>query len=328
MTFATALLLIFLATFLWGSWLQARKFTGDFPLPTFMIWLYFSSVMVVWIAVGLYNLFVPLDIVQHLFRDPLRALGVVLCGASMAIGMYIQMKVIDKVGLILSNSVSATFGVLLGTLLSVSIGGLPKSFSLAVVWTSVAVLISATFICQLSGRMRDIDLKGAKVTKRVTQDTKSVFLLILSSVLITAYPLGMSIGVRTTFSDVGFPSLICVGLLALGSFVGISLFCAVPLTLNRQWNTLVARKYKRAIQISCFCGFCHYGGNVLHVLSSSVLSTAISWLMGRLGNMWTYLWGIFHKEYSGARKKTYAVLSLGILVYIVGVVFLALGFYL
>ena len=155
MSYNIALILVFLASFLWASWLQARKFTGDFPLPTFMLWLYFSSVIFVWIVIGIYGLFRPLGILSHIAHSPIRAFFVLLCGAGMSIGMYIQMRVIDKVGLILSNSVSATFGVLLGTLLSISIGKLPESTSVGIVGMSVVVLITATFLCQYSGRMRD-----------------------------------------------------------------------------------------------------------------------------------------------------------------------------
>lgn len=327
MSQTVAILLVFIAAFLWGSWLQARKYTGDFPLTTFMVWLYFSSVVLVWLVIGIYSLFKPLMIWNHIIHSPLRALLVMLCGAGMAIGMYIQMNVIDKVGLILSNSVSATFGVLLGTLLTVCIGGLPSNVPIGVVCMSVIVLITATFMCQYSGKMRDQDLRRKSVRPAVTQDTKAVFLLILSSVLITAYPLGMSIGVKTDYSDFGFPALICVGILAIGSFLGILIFCSFSLTKHKQWGTLVDPKYKKAIGISCLCGFCHYGGNVLHVLSSAVLSTAVSWLLGRLGNMWTYLWGLYHKEYKGATRKTYSVLFSGIGVYIVGIVLLAQSFY-
>lgn len=327
MSQTTAICLVFIAAFLWGSWLQARKYTGDYPLTSFMIWLYFSSVIIVWIVIGIYSIFKPLNIFDSISNDTGRAVAVILCGAGLSIGMYIQMNVIDKVGLILSNSVSATFGVLLGTLLTVCVGGLPDNVSIWVVWLSVVVLIVATFLCQYSGKMRDHDLQRKSVRPEVTQDTKAVFLLILSSILVTAYPLGMSLGVKTDYSSFGFSSLICVGLLSIGSFLGIVLFCLVPLTKQKQWHTLIDRKYRKAIGISCLCGACHYGGNVIHVLSSSVLSTAISWLLGRMGNMWTYLWGLYHKEYKGAGRKTYIMLFSGIAVYIVGILLLAQSFY-
>lgn len=327
MTPTLGIVLVFFASFLWGTWLQARKFTGEFPLTSFMVWLYFSSMLLVWIVIGITSMIIRVNFISQIQEDLLRAFLVTLCGAGLAIGMYLQMYIIDKVGLVLANSVSATFGVILGTTLSVIIGGLPETVSVGLVIMSVIVLITATFLCQFSGKMRDEDLKKRSFRPAVAQDTKSVFILILSSLLITSYPLGMSIGVKTNFSESGFTSLTCVGLLSLGSFIGILLFCAIPLTRRREWKTLVSRKYKKEIGVSCICGVCHYGGNLIHIVTSQVLSVAISWLLGRLGNMWTYLWGIAHREYYGARRKTYIVLASGIGVYLFGILLLAQGMY-
>lgn len=327
MSETTAIILVFITSFLWGTWLQARKYTGTFPLTSFMVWLYFASMVLVLVFAAVYGIFVPSDILGEIVSDPYRAFAVILCGAGLAIGMYIQMNVIDRVGLILANSVSATFGVILGTLLTVCLGGIPENVSMTIVWLSVVILILATFLCQYSGKMRDTDLQRKSVRPEKTQDTKAVFLLILSSILITAYPLGMSIGVKTVSSGVGFSSIACISLLSIGSFLGVFAFCAFPMTKNKEWGTLVSRQYKKEIAISCLCGVCHYGGNLIHVFTASVLSTAISWLLGRLGNMWTYLWGLYHKEYKGASRKTYTMLFCGIGVYIVGIVLLAQSFY-
>ena len=191
MTETSAIILVFITSFLWGTWLQARKYTGAFPLTSFMVWLYFASMVLVLAFAAVYSMIVPSDILGEIASDPYRAIAVILCGAGLAIGMYIQMNVIDRVGLILANSVSATFGVILGTLLTVCIGGIPENVSMSVVWLSVVVLILATFLCQYSGKMRDRDLQRKSARPEKTQDTKAVFLLILSSVMITAYPLGM-----------------------------------------------------------------------------------------------------------------------------------------
>ncbi|QQO09372.1 hypothetical protein [Breznakiella homolactica] len=327
MSAATAIFLVLFAAFLWGSWLQARKYTGDFPLPSFMIWLYFASLVLVWGVILVNELVNPVHIFTAIRSSPGLAAVVCLCGASMAIGMQLQMSVIDKVGLILSNSVSATCGVLLGTLLTVMLGGLPENVSVGMIFFSAFVLIIATLVCQFSGKLRDKDLSKASSRPAKTQDSKAALLLVLSSLLVAAYPLGMSLGVKTKFSDGGFPPLVCVGLLAFGSFAGTMIYSAFFLSKNKQWKTLFSKKYKKAILISSFCGLCHYGGNLIHVISSHALSVAVSWLIGRTANMWTYLWGIYHKEYQGAKSRTYAVLVCGIAIYVIGILLLSRSFY-
>jgi len=327
MSYTLAIVLVFTATFLWSVWLQARKFTGDFPLEPFMIWLYFSSVIVVWLVIGIVGIIEPISIWKHVSENIGRAIIVSLCGAGMAIGMYLQMAVIDRVGLILSNSVSATLGVILGVCITVGFGGLPEHITIGKIILSALILISATFFCQISGRMRDKDLERQTKRPAKTQDTKAALLLILSSFLVACYPLGMTLGVKTAYTTEGFSSLECVGLLSFGSFIGIFAFCSIPMTYKHGWKSLVNSKYKKEIALSCLCGVCHYGGNCLHVLSSATISTAVSWLLGRLGNAWTYLWGLFHKEYKGASKKTYLVLVLGIFIYALGIYLLANSFY-
>lgn len=327
MTETGAILMILMAAFLWGSWLMGTKYTKDFPLPAFMIWLYTASFVLVWAVVLVSEAVRPTNFIPIIADSPWLAAFVMICGGSMAIGMQIQMSVIGRVGLILSNSVSATSGVLLGTFVTVIIGGLPDQVSVGTVAIAAAILIMATFVCQYSGKLRDKDLNKMGKYHQGKQDTKAALLLVFSSVLVTAYPLGLSSGIRTDFGNHGFPALICIGLLSLGSFIGTVLYSGYLLARRKQLDSVFDKKHKKAIAISCLCGACHYGGNLIHVLAAPMISVAVSWLIGRSGNMWTYLWGIYHKEYKGASGKTYGVLALGICIYIFGVILLSQSFF-
>jgi glucose uptake protein GlcU len=322
-----AIFMVLTAAFLWGSWMQATKYTGDFPLPAFLLWLYGFSLVLVWGFIFLIEGFDIGWIFDEIGADPWRAWFVMICGAGMALGIQLQMTVIGRVGLVLSNSVNATFGILLGTLLSAVLGKLPEGVSYGKVFLTALLLICATTICQYSGKLRDQDLERKSVRPASTQDTKSALLMILSAALNTMYALGLSLGVKTSVSTGGFSQWPCIGLLATGSFLGTLAFSGVQLTRHRQWNTMFNRKYQRAYALACLSGACHYGGNLIHTVSSAVISVSISWLLGRTGSMWTYLWGIYHKEYKGASKKTYAVLFTGILIYVLGIILLAYSLY-
>lgn len=327
MSQTTAILLVLTAAFLWGSWLQVTKYTGDFPLPAFMLWLYGASAVLVWVFILVVENFSVGVIFSEIAKNPGLAFFVMLCGAGMALGIQIQMMVIDKVGLVLSNSVNATCGVLLGTLLSSILGKLPEGVSYARVFATALILIVATIICQYSGILRDKDLRKQPTRASRTQDMKSALLMVLAAALNTAYALGLSVGVKTSVSPTGFSEWPCIGLLAVGSFIGTLIFSGILLTKRHQWNTMFNHKYKKAYLLACLSACCHYGGNLIHTVSSAVLSVSVSWLIGRTGSMWTYLWGIYHKEYKGASKKTFAVLFLGILVYVFGVFLLARSLY-
>lgn len=327
MSQTAAILLVLLAAFLWGSWLQATKYTGDFPLPAFMLWLYGASAVLVWAFILIVQRFRMGGIAAEIAASPALALLVMVCGAAMALGIQLQMTVIGRVGLVLSNSVNATCGVLLGTLLSSVLGKLPAGVSYVRVFATALILIAATTICQYSGVLRDRDLARKPSREMKTQDTRAALLMVLAAALNTMYALGLSLGVRTSVSPHGFDKWTCIGLLALGSFLGTLVYSGIRLTRAHQWGTVFCRKYRKAYGIACLCALCHYGGNLIHTVSSAVLSVSVSWLIGRTGSMWTYLWGIYHKEYRGASAKTYCVLFFGIFVYIVGVFLLAYSLY-
>lgn len=322
-----AIFMVLAAAFLWGSWMQATKYTGDFPLPAFLLWLYGFSFVLVWSFILIVEGFDIGWIFGEICADPWRALFVMACGSGMALGIQLQMTVIGRVGLVLSNSVNATFGILLGTLLSAVLGKLPEGVSYGRVFLTALILICATAICQYSGKLRDQDLERKSARPAATQDTKSALLMILAAALNTTYALGLSLGVRTSVSAGGFSQWPCIGLLAAGSFLGTLAFSGARLTKERQWHTMFDRKYKKAYALACLSGACHYGGNLIHTVSSAVISVSVSWLIGRTGSMWTYLWGIYHKEYTGASKKTYAVLFTGIGVYVLGIILLAYSLY-
>lgn len=322
-----AILMVLTAAFLWGSWLQVVKYTGDFPLPTFMLWLYGFSCVLVWGFILIVEKFQVSSIASEIAAAPGLALFVMLCGAGMALGIQIQMSVIGRVGLVLSNSINATFGVLLGTLLSSVLGKLPPGVSYFKVFLTALILICATTVCQYSGKLRDRDLSRKSQRPESTQDTKAALLMILAAALNTMYALGLSVGVRTATSDRGFSQWPCIGLLAAGSFVGTLIYSGICLTRTHQWDTVFNKKYKKAYALACLSGACHYGGNLIHTVSSAVISVSVSWLIGRTGSMWTYLWGIYHKEYKGASVKTYCVLFTGILIYVLGVFLLSYSLY-
>lgn len=327
MSQTTAILLVLTAAFLWGSWLQVTKYTGDFPLSAFMLWMYGASAVLVWAFIFVVERFNISGTFEEIVGNFSLAVFVMMCGAGMALGIQIQMMVIDKVGLVLSNSINATCGVLLGTLLSSVLGKLPEGVSYTRVFATALILILATTICQYSGILRDRDLQKKTNRASKTQDVKSAFMMVLAAALNTMYALGLSVGVKTSVSSNGFSQWPCIGLLATGSFLGTLVFSGIILTRNHQWGTMFNRKYKKAYCLACLSAACHYGGNLIHTVSSAVLSVSVSWLIGRTGSMWTYLWGIYHKEYKGASVKAYAVLFFGILVYVFGVFLLSRSLY-
>ena len=323
-----AIFMIIITTFMWGSWFQCIKRLGKYPVSGFILLMYTFSFVLVWLFIGLNSLFgwgfISGNIMEAIGGQPMIALGVIVCGALFAIGMRVQMEVVKKVGLILSTSITASCNILFGTLVSMLVGGIREGLSAPGILFAAVVLVAATIVCQIAGKRRTQEQGGSEEEGNGAINVKMVISLILVMLfLATAYPLAMAFGVKTNENTTGFESLVCVGLLSVGSLIGSWIYSSVVLTKHQQWRATFLPERKTPILLAMISAFCHYGGNIIHTIAIPAVSTAIAWPMGTIGNLWTYIWGILYGEFKGSSKKTYAILGGGILLFILGVILLA-----
>lgn len=113
-------------TFLWGSWFQTVKHTGNFPVHAFISMMYAVSVVIVWGAIGFLGAeMVPHGVLNEMTGNRPLALLVFACGLVFGVAMQLQLTVVKRIGLILSTSVSATCSILGGTAVSMMFAGCP-----------------------------------------------------------------------------------------------------------------------------------------------------------------------------------------------------------
>lgn len=332
---SAALFMILITTFMWGSWFHFIRRIGNYPVSAFMLWLYTFSAVIVWGAIAILKKWMlPGNLVEMVTATPeTRSMAalILVCGALFAIGMQIQMIVVKHVGLILSTSVCATCGILIGTFLSIALAGLPEGVSVWMIILAAFVLLAATLICQMAGRMKDRDT-NAKDQEGYEAEQKTnlkyfLYLILCIVFLEPAYTVGMAKGLQTDLNPNGFPALLCIGLLSIGSFLGTLIVSGIHLTKTKQWKECLLPKQKSVYPMTFASAFCHYGGNVLQTIASPVLSVAIAWPMGNFFYIWTYVWGLAGKEFKGAKRKTYLTLFAGMAMYVLGVILLAINLY-
>ena len=323
---STALIILLIVTFLWGSWFQVVKHTGDYPIYALLSWLYVFSIFIVWGSIALlHKQMVPDGVFHEIASDIPRTLFVLLCGALYAVGMQLQLTVVGRVGLILSSSITSTCSILCGILLSSFLGGIPEGASFASILFAAVLLILGTVICQASGKMRTQDINGGKAEKRERARGKDIALLIFSSgVLAPFYSMASSVGLKTELRPDGFSSFTCMGILCIGALIGTSIFTAVRLTKDKKWGILFhpGVGMKRILLMALIAAFCHFGGNVLHAIAAPVVSVVIATGIGYSFGVWAYLWGICYGEFKGAKGRTYMTLALGVALFLAGVVIL------
>lgn len=330
---SVALLMIFVTTFLWGSWYQFVKRLGKYPISAFMLWLYTFACAIVWLAIFfLKPFFIEGSLWSNIQGNEGLCVLSVICGMMMAIGNQLHMGVVKKVGLIISTSICATAGVLTGTLISCLVGGVPEGASFLVILIATAILISAVLVCQKSGRMRDKDnnltADQENYKRDIKEQNKALWILVFATVFLSpAYSFAISYSVKTPLKPNGLPAVLCIGLLAIGAFLGTLIYSGIQLTKNKQWKVFFCPEKKSCILMAFLSGFFHFGGNLIYTMATPVISHAIAWPMGTSFNIWTYIWGLGYGEYKGAKKRTIFTLVLGMLLFVAGVLLLASNLY-
>ena len=219
----SAVFVLLFVTFLWGSWFQAVKHTGNYPIYVFLNWMYLFSVVIVWGAIFIFeDKMIPDGVFNEIASDPGRVALVFLCGAVYAVGMQIQLSAVSRVGLILSSSITSTCSILSGVIVSAILGGVPEGASLTMIMMSAVLLIGGTVVCQISGTMRDKDIKKGenKKTPLATKKQDIILLIFASGILQPFFSIASSVGLKTDLRPEGFSSFTCMGILCLGAFVG------------------------------------------------------------------------------------------------------------
>jgi len=323
----TAIILTLFAASMWGSWMQVIKHRKNYPLSGIAFILYFFSFIMIWV--------VTFALAPSLLPDGIAATSaansdviptILLGGAMMGLGMLISLHVMSSVGLLLSTAVSGALGSILGLATSVAQEGIPDGrYSVILLVSCTAVFIIASFICNYSAILRDRD-KAVSSGQSSAQKRKGpvtiqiVLFLLLSTFLVNGWSIGTATGTAR-----GVPPILTCAYMATGSFLGILIVCGVTYTIKRQWKTILCvGSDKKPLLLSLIGAVCHYGGNLISIYAMPVISATLSFLFGRTANVWTYFWGFYYKEFSGAKKRTYFVLAVGIALYFIGIALLTL----
>lgn len=316
-----ATVLTLLAAAMWGSWMQVVKHRKDYPITGIIFLLYGFSLILVWgVTLILTPVLLPQGIARATEAAPSVVWEILLGGAMMSMGLYISLQVMGKVGLLLSTAISGAVGNILGILTSLVKEGLSDSpYALPLVLGCTVIFIAAAFVCNWAAVLRDRDRAGEKTKKSGPITAKIVFLMLLSAFLTNGWSIGTASGTAS-----GFPPILTCAYMATGSFLSVLIVCGLGFTKNRQWKqVLCIGLSKRPLLLGAVSAACHYGGNLISIYAMPALSATLSFLFGRTSNVWTYLWGLYYREFSGSKRRTMAVLFLGILLYIIGTLLLA-----
>jgi hypothetical protein len=326
MTQESALLFGLFSAFMWGSWAITLTRLKDYPLDAFFLTLYVASFAVVWtIALLSLGRGVFTEIGDAWSVQPSIILLTLAAGALYILGVRISLTVFTSIGLTLTAPLQTTMNLGLGTFIAAWIGGVPAGISPIDLSVVCLIFLAASLAAIWAGVIRDKALAGGS-TVSANPGTRlgraviirNILLTALSSVLITAYPLGLSYGLRSPQRTVGLNPLPYMALLVTGSLVSAVVVSVTFLTLHRDWPKVFRAKLT-VHRYALISAGAHYGGNIIHTFATGALTAAVAWPLGTTAALWTYLWGLWSGEFKGVPRGAWTLIAASMLFCLIGI---------
>ena len=323
----TAVFLALLAPAMWGSWFICLKYLGKYPLEAFYVTLFATSMLLVWGVGFILDGPALIENMQEVWmEDPSRIIVTIVCGALYVTGMQLSLRIYQIIGLSISQPLQSSINVIIGTLLSALIGGIPVGLTISRIVAATLFLLAALLLTMRAGRLRNAAQKEQNVDTGLSRDPadirKAIIMLAVGSAFVPAYSTGLSYGLKSITQPNGMAVMPFMSLLCTGAFIGAMLICGTILTKRKQWGVFKANGWK-IHKLGVISGLCHYGGNIIHTFATANLSTVVSWPLGLTAGLWTQMWGLKFGEFKGAPKSAYTYLVGGILCYLVGAFLIA-----
>jgi hypothetical protein len=322
MNYGMAIALVMLVGFLWGSWYTFIKIFPKEQIPVFVFWLYIFANVIVWMVVLLgKKILIPDGIGTELQKCGQLVPLILFLGSLFGINIQLTLYLMGRLGIIFSISISSTFGILGGTLVSAVFGGLPENVKLLPLMGISVLLLLATISCQISGVFRDRN-RGKRPDGDAALKKTDVFLFGLNVLLGFSFTIATTLCCRSTTNPDGMAPMLFCGFLGLGALIGTFILSSIRMMQLHRWSALFCPGWKLA-GYAAIASVCHFGGDIVYMLAAPALSMGVAWPLATTSNLWSYLWGIAAGEYRACGKTAMAFLGCGIALFILGVLLMS-----
>lgn len=149
-----AILVALTAAIMWGTWFISLKHLKEYPIEAFYVVMFAFCLIFVW---GLSLLLEGREIFDNIYiiylQAPAKIFVTLLGGILYAAGIWVSLKVMDKIGLTLSQPLLQSITLIAGVLVTLCVGGRPDTLTDAKIVLTVFCLLGAA-IFGLFGRSR------------------------------------------------------------------------------------------------------------------------------------------------------------------------------
>lgn len=322
-SFLVALIMVIVSMFGWGSWSTTLKKIKGVRFEFWYVIYMLSFMLFVTISDFTLGMIGAPTFLDSLYAASSESIANgLLSGAIWNIGNFFLVVAVVLVGFGFAGPIAIGIAIVLGSLSSYfvnPVGNFP--FFL----TGVALLVVGILLDSLAYRFR-----GNKISKKISTINwkKGLIATVVSAIFLGLFPYFYSLstqpaGTLTPYTGVFFFSL--------GAFITLPLilfFIKRPVTGGKglQLRNLF-RERKQFYLWGLVAGLIWTVGTVLNFAAANVVGFAISFSMGNSAAMVTAIWGIFvFKELKNAPRKSWLMISLMFLAFILGMSFLSLAY--
>lgn len=322
----TAVLLILFSAFMWGSWGQFVKRTGEWPLRALMALLYCFSFVLTFMAMLIVKGPASFaSLFAFIVESPMFLFNSLIGGILFSCGVYLYMQSISKSGMAFTYIVYSSISIVMGTVSSAFAGGMPADTNLTLVVTGCCMVLFAVVTSIFTqGKKREANDSKADMKRRIS----SILLASASGLLTCAYPLFTTLVMKSPIKPVGLDTFECMFLFSIGSLIAALFTCIIPLYRKKELKKYCVKASGLQYIFAILCAVCHYGGNIIHGLAAPEIGMALSWPLGQTMVFWGIFWGIVYGEYKNTTKRAVLATVGAVVLMAVGVITLAYSVYL
>ena len=249
---------------MWNTWFISLKYLDrDYPLDAFVLDIYAFSFVLMWgLGFLLEGSGLTIQLAQAWQENPRLVLIILAMGAIFGAGMRLGLGIISSVGLMLTVAVRSSITILMGTTISIQVGGLPPGGSPGLILAAAGLLLLAVLVGVRTSQERERN--GAQLAVQLERVDRGVLVRsFISTILVMGYSYGLSAGMRSVSHPEGLAPVAYMALLSSGSLLGALVWGGGRLTYLRQWGAW-RRAPSRYHWLAAACAVAHYGGNLLH----------------------------------------------------------------
>jgi hypothetical protein len=306
--------LVLLAAIGWASWLPLAEASRPLPVTHFMIPLYATSTVLMWLAWALFGEGGAV-LEAKLAAEPSLLWLALLGGFIFIFGVWLTIVSVRLAGITVGFVLFSAMALVIGTILAAAIEGVTPGDVPTLAGGCVLILMAVPLIGYVMRERR-----AAPKAANTTPLPRLLGIAVLGATLVSSYPTFMALTMGGPDPARRLDAFEYMAVASTASLAAALLLAALRREPRRD-VTLV-----QAIGMPSLAAFCHYGCNLVNAIGAAAIGFAVAWPAGQSVLVWGTLIGFLRGEFRGASMRAVGAVAGAVLLVAAGVAVLSKPF--